>query len=73
MKTKDLLTKLDSLKVEDPEDKKMYITLVSFYIFFIIRITLDTKQESLQNRKLPPGMDRFLYGVSAAEGLAKSS
>jgi hypothetical protein len=56
MKTKDLITKLENLKVEDPEDKRMYITL-----------------EGLQSRKLPPGMDRFLYGVSAAEGLTKSS
>lgn len=56
MKTKDLLTKLESLKVEDPDDNKMYITL-----------------EALQSRKLPPGMDRFLYAVAAAEGLTKSS
>jgi len=56
LKTKDILTKLESLKVEDPEDKKLYITL-----------------EALQNRKLPPGMDRFLYNVAGAEGMTKSS
>lgn len=56
VKTKDLLTKLEGLRVEDTEDQKLYITL-----------------ESLQNRKLPPGMDRFLYNVAAAEGMTKSS
>lgn len=55
MKTKDLLTKLEGLRVEDQEDGKMYITL-----------------ESLQSRKLPPGSDRFLYNVGAAEGMTKS-
>lgn len=55
VKTKELLTKLESLKVEDEDDNKMYITL-----------------EALQSRKLPPGMDRFLYGVAAAEGLTKN-
>jgi len=56
MKTKDLLTKLEGLKVEDPEDHKMYISL-----------------ESLQSRKLPPGSDRFLYNVGAAEGMTMSA
>jgi hypothetical protein len=28
--------------------------------------------EGLQQRKLPPHMDRFLYNVAAAEGLTKA-
>jgi hypothetical protein len=43
MKTKDLLNKLESLKVEDPDDNKMYITLVSFLLFLNIKIVMQYK------------------------------
>ncbi|EFA75471.1 FAM45 family protein [Heterostelium album PN500] len=49
-KIKDLLGKLESLKVE--VDGKSIVTL-----------------ESLQERKLPAGMDKFLFNVATAEGI----
>jgi len=55
VKIKDMLGKLETLKVE-AEDGNSYITL-----------------ESLQQRKLPPHMDRFLYNVAVAEGMTHSS
>lgn len=63
MKTKDLITKLESLKVEDPEDHKMYITLVSSILFtlssfspspFPLCFTPFTSLPSLPSRRLPP-------------------
>ncbi|GAM19836.1 hypothetical protein SAMD00019534_030110 [Acytostelium subglobosum LB1] len=50
-KVKDLLGKLDTLRVDNGEGKQV--------------ITL----ENLQERKLPPGMDKFLFNVATAEGL----
>eukprot|EP01133_Synstelium_polycarpum_P017761 gene17761-21184_t len=51
LKVKDLLAKLETLRVET-EDGKSIVTL-----------------ESLQERKLPPGMDKFLFNVANVEGL----
>ena len=51
-KTKELISKLDILKVE--VDGKNVITL-----------------ESLKERKLPPNMDTFLFGVAQSEGLTQ--
>jgi len=54
IKTKDLLGKLETFRVEDPADNKLYITI-----------------ESIQQHKLPPGMDRFLYMIASAESMTK--
>jgi len=54
VKTKDLLTKLETLKVTDESDGSSYI---------------DYK--TLQSKKLPQNMDRFLYAVATAEGMTK--
>jgi len=54
LKTKDLLSKLETLKVKDESDGNSYI---------------DYK--TLQSRKLPANMDRFLYAVATAEGMTK--
>ncbi|EGG14915.1 FAM45 family protein [Cavenderia fasciculata] len=51
IKVKELLVKLESLKVEGDDGKSM--------------VTL----KSLQERKLPPGMDTFLFNVANVEGL----
>eukprot|EP01091_Cochliopodium_minus_P008602 TRINITY_DN197_c0_g1_i1.p1 TRINITY_DN197_c0_g1~~TRINITY_DN197_c0_g1_i1.p1 ORF type:complete len:349 (-),score=111.52 TRINITY_DN197_c0_g1_i1:60-1106(-) len=51
-KTKELIGKLDMLKVE--VDGKKLITL-----------------EALKERKLPPNMDTFLFGVAQSEGFTK--
>jgi hypothetical protein len=56
VKTKQLLSKLDSLKVKGAEGQSNLISL-----------------HDLQQKKLPPGMDRFLFAVASAEGLTKTT